>query len=108
MERYDLSVHNGEDIRQEILFKDGSGVVIDLTGAIGRSQIRRAPGAEELIEEFVVTVDGAAGKVTLGMTGAESGLIDPGTYAWDLFLEQGGVSTCYVGGAFLVIPSVTG
>ena len=108
MERYDLSVRQGETFCQELLFKDSSGAILDLTGYQGFSQVRPDPDSDELICSMDITIDGAAGKVTMTIGAGVTKGIGTGCYAYDFAMKDpDNMIRYYLGGKFAVIPAVT-
>ena len=108
MERYDLSVRQGETFRQELIFRNSDGTARDLTGCQGFSQVRPDPESEELICSMDCTVSGAEGKVTLTIEAAFTQNIPAGCYSYDFAMrDSSGYIRYYIGGKFAVIPAVT-
>lgn len=108
MEFYDLSVRQGETFRQELVFKDSAGQVMDLTGCTGYSQVRPDPDSDDLICSMTVTIDGAAGTVVLTIAADVTKTIPAGCYAYDFAMKDANdVIRYYLGGKFGVIPVVT-
>ncbi len=108
MERYDLKVFQGETFRQELVFRDSAGAIIDLTGYEGFSQIRPDPDSDELICSMYCTVDGPAGKVIMEIVPLANRRIKPGCYAYDFALRDPYTNVrYYIGGKFTVLPAVT-
>lgn len=108
MEKYDLSVHQGETFRQQLIFKDSAGAVRDLSGYAGFSQVRPDPDSDELICSMVCTVDGPAGSVVLVIPASVTAGIPAGCYAYDFAMSDTDENVrYYLGGRFSVLPSVT-
>jgi hypothetical protein len=70
MKFYDIELHQGETLRQILLFKDSDKNPIDLTGCSGFAQVRESPDDGHLIADMGVAIDGEAGQVTLTITDA--------------------------------------
>ena len=108
MERYDLHVGRGEFFRQSLVFKDGDGNVIDLTGYTGYCQVRPEPESDELIVAMDVSITPSEGKVVLTIPDEVTVTIPAGNYAYDFAMEDGaGRMLYYLGGRFDVLPTVT-
>ena len=108
MKFYDIALHQGETLRQILLFKDSDKNPIDLTGCSGFAQVRESPDDGYLIADMGVAIDGEAGKVTLTITSSVSAAMLEGVYAWDFALKDAeGDVTYYIGGKFKLLPSVT-
>lgn len=108
MEFYDLSVHRGETFLQSLVFKDGHGDVIDLTGCTGYSQVRPEPESDQLIASMTVTITPLQGLAVLSLDKEITEGIEPGSYAYDFGMVDGsGRMRYYIGGKFTVMPAVT-
>ena len=108
MEKYDLSVHRGETFEQQLIFKDKSGTVWDLTGYEAYSQVRPEPDSEDLICSMDCRIDTENGAVTLIIEAEVTKTIPAGCYAYDFMMKDpSDVIKMYIGGKFAVRPSVT-
>ncbi len=108
MERYDLGVKQGETFSQQLIFKDSAGNVKDLTGYEGFSQVRPDPDSDELICSMEITIDGAAGTVTMTIDSDVTKGIAAGCYAYDFAMKDtNNAIRFYIGGKFAVTPAVT-
>ena len=71
---YNIDVQQGATKRFSIVYKDGDGVPIDLTGYEGRGQIRLKVSDENALADFVVTITDAVNgeiDITLPATALE-------------------------------------
>ncbi len=108
MEKYDLSVRQGETFRQELVFRNSDGTARDLTGYQGFSQVRPDPESDELICSMECFVDGEHGTVILLVGDAVTKTIPAGCYAYDFAMrDPNDYIRYYIGGKFAVIPAVT-
>lgn len=83
---------------------ESGGTAVNLTGATITSMIRPNVESSTLTETFTVTVNSAAaGTLTLSLTDAETQVIDPGTYAYDIQVVIAGVTTTYGEGSKLIV-----
>lgn len=107
MEKYDLKIHRSETFNRTIRLKKNDQP-IDLTGYSAKCQVRDCPDGSELICDMDTSISPAEGKISLRISSEITKLIQPGTYAWDLKInDSDGNSTYYLGGKFIVFPSVT-
>lgn len=89
---YNIVVHQGAPFAEtfELREEDETTVIplTDFDSAV--AEIRRRPGAEEVLAEFATVLDGADGSVTLSLTAEQTAeLTGPGAY--DVFLLPGSV-----------------
>lgn len=98
--KYDLCMDENAGFALTVALTNEDGTVYDLTGFTGESQIRKSYSQEDLdadpLVEFLVTVDGPNGLVTISATATQmtdlglerpSGDCDtPSVCVWDLFL----------------------
>lgn len=83
---------------------ESGGAPVNLTGATVTAMLRPSVESSTLTETFTVTVnDATAGTVTLSLTDAETALIKPGTYAYDIQVVLAGVTTTYGAGSKLTV-----
>tara|TARA_R110000851_G_scaffold190190_1_gene340546 strand:- start:247 stop:606 length:360 start_codon:yes stop_codon:yes gene_type:complete len=84
-------------------------VLLDLTGWLVRSEVRRKSGGDILLDLAPVISDAINGEVTIQKTDEEMDLIREGIYKWDLILEDstGQVFPPYIGGGFTVSRKIT-
>ena len=112
MEMYDLGVHRGETFRQAVVIRDGAGEPMDLSGYAGYAQVRAYPkGAPtdpvEVVCSMDVTIEAAAGKVTLMIGPEVTEGLTAGVYVYDFCTDDGNVVKYWLGGRFEVKPAVT-
>lgn len=88
--------------------EDAAGDAINLSGYAASSQIRKSYYSSTA-NNFTATVTGTAnGEITLSMTAANTGLLTPGRYLYDLVITApSGVKTRVVEGIVTVTPGVT-
>ena len=105
--KQDLACYKGQTYEQNFYFKHNSEP-IDLTGCTAKAQVRPVPNSDTLTAEFVCTVDGTAGKVSLSLDSAVTAGFVPGSYAWDLQMTDTHDDVRYwIQGAFTVRGRVT-
>lgn len=110
--KLDITIQQGDsfDLPLKIRTKlaDQSTVPVDLTGHVGKAQIRASTVATEVMAEFTVTItDGAQGELTASLTPGQTTAIT-GNGVWDLetTAPDGEVRT-WVGGNVTLLKEVT-
>ena len=107
MERYDFCVHRGATFVKSLLIKK-DGAPLDLSGWSAKSQVRPEPDSPDLICEMEITIVPEEGRIRLRIGQDVTARIPAGTYAWDIRVtDDEDAARYYLGGAFLVLPSVT-
>jgi hypothetical protein len=110
---YDIEIIQGQTFSRALVWKDGDGEPIDLTGYAARMQIRRSKASPDVLFELTtgngrIAIDGAAGKVTLTITADESAAFTWRRGVYDLELEASdGVVRRLLEGAVEVNREVT-
>ena len=89
-----------------------NGTAVNVTGYTATLTVRTAPTAATAVATVTsssgLTLGGAAGTIDVLITDTVTAAIEPGTYAWDLFLVSGGGETTpLVAGNFIVTAAVT-
>jgi hypothetical protein len=84
----------------------------NLTGYTAAMQLRSLPSSPVVALDLTtanggITITGAAGKVSVHATAAQTAAIDDGVYVYDLEIESAGIVTRLVQGQALVSPEVT-
>lgn len=107
MEMHDLKIHRCETFQRTIRLKKNDQP-LDLTGYTAKCQVRDCPDGTELICDMEVSIAATEGKISLKISSEITKNFQSGTYAWDLKVnDPDGNSTYYLGGKFIVLPSVT-
>lgn len=107
MEIYDIKLKRGATFHRTLLFKR-DGEAVDLTGYEAKCQVREAPDGGKLLAEVECIVSPSAGRVDLLIQASVSAGFESGIYAWDIRVTSpASVVAFYVGGKFIVLPSVT-
>ena len=107
MQRYDLSICQGETLRQVLRFEHPDGSAMDLSGQSGFSQVRETPDHGTLICQMGVLIEPEEGRVTLSIPAETTAGITPGIYFWDFCLTDETGTRFYLGGRFHLKPAVT-
>jgi hypothetical protein len=110
---HDIRIEIGATYVKELTWKDGDGVVKDITGATGAMMIRYAlddAGTAASLSSAggTITNGGVTGKFTVTISAAVTGAMTPGMAVWDFMAtETSGVVTKLIGGAAVIVKGVT-
>lgn len=116
---HDLITDQGATVHQVFTIKNSARRVISLTGYTARMQVRRwdtenrdpalVDVAEYTTENGYLTVNGAAGTITLLIPPADMAAYEPGSYVYDIEVEtaNAGDTTRVIQGKFIVRAEVT-
>lgn len=116
---HDLITDQGSTVHQVFTIKNSARRIIPLTGYTARMQVRRWDTetrdpvltiiAEYTTENGYLTVNGAAGTVTLLIPPADMAEYEPGSYVYDIEVEteNAGDTTRIIQGKFIVRAEVT-
>jgi hypothetical protein len=105
--RLDLKFVAGDSFARSIQLKEADQTAIDLTGLVGRAQIRERPKGK-LLADFAISIPTPTnGEVFFSLTATQTRAL-PGDGVWDLELDGGDTNThTVVSGNVKVIPDVT-
>ena len=109
--RYTIICEAGANLTRQLVWKDGNGALVNLTGYTAKVQVKEEAGGTLLLELSTVngriTLGGVLGTINLSVD-AEDTRITPGRYQYALEMTNaGGVVTRLVEGAFVVMAEVT-
>jgi hypothetical protein len=116
---HDLITDQGSTVHQVFTIKNSARRIIPLTGYSARMQVRRwdvetrdpvlTTIAEYTTANGYLTVNGAAGTVTLLIPPADMAAYEPGSYVYDIEVEtaNAGDTTRIIQGKFIVRAEVT-
>ena len=91
----------------------GSGVFVpvDLTNYTAKMQLRKNFGSPIVLELNTsngrIVLGGALGTITLEIAAADSAVVPPGVYKYDLDLTSAGGTTKFLTGLFEIVGSIT-
>lgn len=78
-----VATYRGDSVRVGLALGDAGGAPVDASGWSWLAQLRSAAGG--LVDQFAVDTSGSAtGAVTLSLTPAQTELLVPADYSWDL------------------------
>ena len=109
---YKIWCEQGATFNLFFTWKSTSGTPIDLSGMTARMQVRKTKSDPDLIASFTtangrITLGGVAGTVTVIMSAADTAVLTPGVYAYDLEIVNGPEVTRVIEGSFTVDGEVT-
>ena len=89
--QYNFSIYRGDTFTKEFAFYDiddqGVKTPIDMSNSIAKSQCRESADIKaKLIFEFTTSI--TENKVTISLTPAQTQLIEPGSYVYDLQIDD--------------------
>lgn len=109
----DLYIEQGATYNQPIVWKDSSGVAVNLTGYTARMQVRKTISATTPIitlttENGRITLGGANGTITLNITATDTAALEQFAGVYDLELQSySGFVTRLLEGQVTVSKEVT-
>jgi hypothetical protein len=105
--KVNLVVDQGATFETVLTLTQDNGDLIDLTGYSGTAQLRKHYTSSNSTS-FTVTLGGANGTVTLGMSANTTANVVAGRYVYDVELvDSGNVATRLIEGIVTVTPQVT-
>ena len=109
---YNFTIDQGSNWNLNVIYKDDTGAVINLTGYTAAMQLRQNYNSEEAdltlnTSNGGIVITGAEGKLVLSATAAQTGALDSGNYVYDLEITSGGVVTRIIQGQITVAGEVT-
>lgn len=109
---YNWILEQGATLVRSFIYHDSNDQVVNLTGATARLQIRPYVSSGQTLLELTtangkLVIDGAAGKITMTITPADTDGIDFDTAVYDLEVVQGGSVTRLLEGTVYFSRQVT-
>ena len=105
--KVNLVVDQGATFETVLTLTQDNGDLIDLTGYTGTAQLRKHYTSSNSTN-FTVTLGGANGTVTLGMSANTTANVVAGRYVYDVELvDSGNIATRLIEGIVTVTPQVT-
>ena len=102
-----LEIEQHATFSRVITIKTASGVAQNLVGYTANTFMRRSYYSENSNTITTTISDAPNGQITLSMTSANSGLLTPGRYVYDVTTVGGGVTQRMLEGIVVVSPGVT-
>ena len=105
----EISIEQGANLTSIVTVNDAQGDAVNLTTYSASSQLRKSYYSSSA-NTLVATITGNAnGQITLTMTAANTALLTPGRYVYDLVITNSvdNSKTRVIEGTAIVLPSVT-
>lgn len=103
-----IVITRGDTVAVVVIMTSDGTTPINITGRTYTSQVRvQAASPSALLTMTCAVTNGAAGQVTLSLTAAQTAVVDPGEYVWDLQENAGGTISTPLSGAFVILSDVT-
>lgn len=104
----EIIIEQGASFSTTINVEDAYNNPVDLLDYTPSSQMRKSYYSSTSYEITAAVTDVAQGEITLSMTAANTALLTPGRYVYDLIIDDGANTiTRVVEGIATVLPSVT-
>lgn len=104
----ELTLEQGANFNTVLDLKDAAGGILNLSGYSVAAQMRKSYYSNTATSFTMTISDAAAGQITMAMNSANSAIVTPGRYVYDILLtSDSGVKTRIIEGIVTVLPSVT-
>lgn len=107
---YPLSIEQGSTFQMQFRWKV-DGILMNLTGATARMQLRRSPRSAVIFEltnaNSRILLGGTLGTISLELTPEETASIPAGNFLYDLEIVFGSVVRKFLRGTAVVLSEVT-
>ena len=103
----ELNIEQYSTFNTTINVEDPSGDAVNLYGYSAASQMRKSYYSSSANTLTATITGNANGEITLSMTAANTALLTPGRYMYDLVITTGSTETRVVEGIINVLPGVT-
>jgi hypothetical protein len=109
---YNFTIDQGSNWDLNVIYKDSTGTVINLTGYTAAMQLRQNYNSDTAdltlnTSNGGIVITGAQGKLVLSATAVQTAALDAGFYVYDLEISSGGVVTRLIQGQITVAGEVT-
>lgn len=105
--KVNLVVDQGSTFETVLTLTEDDGDLVDLTGYTGSAQFRKHYTSSNATS-FTVTLGGANGTVTLGLSSNTTANVVAGRYVYDVELvDSGNIATRLIEGILTITPQVT-
>lgn len=109
-DKFSLKTTQGDDWEFPVVFStrlNGVKTPINLTGATFSAVVRPTYTTGTLTTMAVVVTNAAAGAATFSLTDTQTAALPAGSLVYQIAITQGGVTTTYLSGNFIVKPKVS-
>jgi hypothetical protein len=105
----ELTVEQGANLTSIVTVNDAQGDAVNLTTYSASSQLRKSYYSSSANTLTATVTGNANGQITLTMTAANTALLTPGRYVYDLVITNStdNSKTRVIEGTAIVLPSVT-
>ena len=103
----ELNIEQYSTFNTTINVEDTAGDAVNLYGYSAASQMRKSYYSSSANTLTATITGNANGEITLSMTAANTALLTPGRYMYDLVITTGSTKTRVVEGIINVLPGVT-
>jgi hypothetical protein len=108
---HDVIIDQGADWRVDVVYKDPTGVPINLTNYTAQLQLRTsyeaASASLNLTSSSGITITANSGRLAIHATATQTGALVAGDYVYDLEITSSGFVTRLIQGRAIVRPQVT-
>jgi hypothetical protein len=105
----ELTLEQGANLTSVVTVNDAQGDAVNLTTYSAASQLRKSYYSSSANTLAATITGNANGEITLTMTAANTALLTPGRYVYDLVITNStdNSKTRVIEGTAIVLPSVT-
>lgn len=105
----ELTIEQGANLTSVVTVNDAQGDAVNLTTYTASSQLRKSYYSSSANTLSAIVTGNANGQITLSMTAANTALLSPGRYVYDLVITNStdNSKTRVIEGTAIVLPSVT-
>lgn len=105
----ELTLEQGANLTSVVTVNDAQGDAVNLTTYSAASQLRKSYYSSSANTLTATITGNANGEITLTMTAANTALLTPGRYVYDLVITNSvdNSKTRVIEGTAIVLPSVT-
>ena len=105
----EISIEQGANLTSIVTVNDAHGDAVNLTTYSASSQLRKSYYSSSANTLAATITGNANGQITLTMTAANTALLTPGRYVYDLVITNStdNSKTRVIEGTAIVLPSVT-
>lgn len=105
----ELTIEQGANLTSVVTVNDAQGDAVNLTTYTAASQLRKSYYSSSANTLTATVTGNSNGQITLSMTAANTALLTPGRYVYDLVITNStdNSKTRVIEGTAVVLPSVT-
>jgi hypothetical protein len=102
-----LVIDQGSDYSVVLDLTDENGDIIELSGYVANSQIRKWYTSSTPAATFTTSINASSGELQLSLTANQTSNLVAGRYVYDVELNSSGIISRIVEGIVTVTPQVT-